>query len=137
MALIEINKNPSKGELTFMGVGFPIFFGLIGAVIFANTGSLEIPRIVWGVGAAITVIFFAVPPAQKPIYLGWMYLAFPIGWTISHLLLGIVYYVVLTPIGVIMRLLGRDPMHRRYDKAAASYYVDHTDAETGRYFRQF
>ena len=137
MALIEINKEPSQRELTLMGIGFPIFFGIIGGVVFAATGSIEIPRIIWGAGAAVTVIFFAIPRTQRPIYLGWMYLAFPIGWTISHVLLGAVYYLLLSPVGLFMRLIGRDPMHRKYDTAATSYYEDHTDAETGRYFRQF
>ena len=44
------------------------------------------------------------------MFLGWMYAAFPIGWTISHLLLLAVYYFVLTPVGLALRLTGRDPV---------------------------
>lgn len=137
MALIDINKNPSKGELLFFGLVFPVFFGVIGGVVYAATESLAVPQILWGVASVVTVLFFAVKPLQVPIYLGWIYLAFPIGWTVSHLLMVIVYYVVLSPLGIMMRLLGRDPMTRGFDKSRASYFVDHKAATTRRYFKQF
>jgi hypothetical protein len=67
-----------------------------------------------------------------------MYAAYPIGWTISHLLLLIVYYVILTPVGLAMRLAGRDPLDRSPDPAAESYWVRRTPPDSpARYFRQF
>ena len=137
MALIEINKNPSKGELLFFGSVFPIFFGVIGAVVFGVTGSLDIPTIIWSVAGVITLLFFVAKPLQVPIYLGWIYLAFPIGWTVSHVLMLILYYLLFTPFGIVMRLIGRDSMHRGMDKSAESYFVEHKAAETARYFKQF
>ena len=46
------------------------------------------------------------------IYVGWMILAFPIGWTISQVILVVMFFGLFTPIGLIFRLLGRDPLHR-------------------------
>jgi hypothetical protein len=67
-----------------------------------------------------------------------MLAALPIGWTISHLVLGAVYYLVLTPIGLVMRLLGRDPMQRRFDRSAKSYWIERTPrTDPSRHFRQF
>ncbi|MDP6944225.1 MAG: SxtJ family membrane protein, partial [Myxococcota bacterium] len=106
-------------------------------VVYGLTGALDISQIIWGVAGVITLVFFAIKPLQVPIYLGWIYLAFPIGWTVSHVLMMFVYYLVLTPFGIVMRLIGRDPMFRRFDKSATSYFVDHEAAETGRYFKQF
>jgi len=137
MALIDINKNPSPRELLFFGSVFPIFFGVIGGVVYGVTGSLDIPTIIWGVAAAVTVLFFAVKPLQIRIYLAWIYLAFPIGWTVSHLLMVFVYYLVFTPFGLVMRLIGRDAMYRGFDKSAETYFVEHKAAETARYFKQF
>jgi hypothetical protein len=72
------------------------------------------------------------------MYIGWMYLAFPIGWTVSHVLLAVTYYLVLTPIGLIMRAVGRDPMRRRLDPEAKSYWIEHRpDRDPSRYFRQY
>ena len=50
-----------------------------------------------------------------------MFAVFPIGWVVSHLLLGVVYFLVLTPIGLTLRALGRDPLERRFDQSASSY----------------
>jgi hypothetical protein len=63
----------------------------------------------------------------------------PLAWTVSTLLLVLIYYVVLTPIAVASRLLGRDPLQRKFDRDAPSYWVkrDETLAESGSYFRQF
>ena len=58
------------------------------------------------------------------IYLGMAYAAFPIGLVISHAILAAVYYAVLTPIGLLMHLVGRDPMRRRFDPQAESYWIE-------------
>ena len=72
------------------------------------------------------------------LYRAWMFAALPIGWTVSHLVLAVVYYLVLTPIGLIRRILGNDPMTRQLDAGAASYWRAHTQQhDPGRYFRQF
>ena len=63
---------------------------------------------------ALTVgpIGLARPDWLRPIYVGWMVLAFPIGWTVSQLILGVIFCGVFTPIGLVFRLMGRDPLHR-------------------------
>ena len=137
MALIDINKDPSKGELLFFGALFPAFFGVIGALVWYLAESMVIAQIAWGVAAVVSVVFFVVKPLRVPIYLGWIYLTFPIGWTLSHLLMLVTYYLVLTPFALVFRVIGRDPMKRRFDRSAASYFVAHEAAETSRYFKQF
>ena len=67
-----------------------------------------------------------------------MVLAFPIGWTVSLLLLALVYYAVFTPIAVVFRLIGRDALVLRRQPDAASYWREHeAPADVRRYFRQF
>jgi hypothetical protein len=53
--------------------------------------------------------------------------------------LALVYYGVLTPIGLVMKLFGYDPMKKRFDSGAATYWVKRPGEKTGpkRYFRQF
>jgi hypothetical protein len=80
----------------------------------------------------------AVPALIKPVYLAWMAAAFPIGWTISHLLLGAIFYLLITPIGLLVRVFGHDPMHRKFEPDAESYWAKHhTGGDSSRYFRQF
>ena len=66
-----------------------------------------------------------------------MVAAFPIGWTVSHLLLGSIFYLVITPIGLLLRALGHDPMERKFDREAKTYWIEHERAETARYFRMY
>jgi hypothetical protein len=67
-----------------------------------------------------------------------MYAAFPIGWLVSHALLAIIYYLVITPIGLVMRGLGKDPIQKRFDPTRKSYWVKReATRDRSRYFRQF
>ncbi len=137
MALIEINKDPSPRDLRWFGVLGALFFALLGGVVYLR-GSAHVATLLWEIGLGFFIIYYAVRRLQKPIFLGWIHAVFPIGWLISHLVLGITYYLVLTPIGLIMRLTGRDPLRRRLVREAESYWVKHRPAgDPARYFRQF
>jgi Saxitoxin biosynthesis operon protein SxtJ len=138
MALIEINKSPSQRELRWFGIGLLAFAGLVGGLTYWRTGRTGVPAAILGAGAVVTAVYYAVPPLRRWVYLVWMYAAFPIGWVVSHVVLAAVYYLVVTPIGVTMRLLGRDPLDRRFDRSATTYWVPHDPAQSvERYFRQF
>ena len=89
-----------------------------------------------GVTGALTVL--ASVRRGRILYRWWMRAVAPIGWTIAHLLLGAVFYLVITPIGVVMRVAGRDPMQRGFDSRVQTYWVQRTvRADSKRYFRQF
>lgn len=138
MSMIEINRNPSRRELFWFGALLPMFFAALGAVARWIWGTPGVGNWIWGVGVAVTVVFAVTPPLRRPLYVGWMYAALPIGWTISHLLLGGIYYFIFTPVGLLMRLFRYDPLHRRFDKQAQSYWIPRdTGTNTARYFRQF
>ncbi|HMI30851.1 MAG TPA: SxtJ family membrane protein [Candidatus Limnocylindrales bacterium] len=137
MAIIEINKNPSRRDLIVFGLLFPVFTGLIGAGLYFRTGAHEAARAVWIAGVLVALLYFAVPSLRRPFYLGWIYVTYPIGYVLSHVILGAVFYLVFTPVGLVMRMLGKDPLHRRFDRAAATYWVKHDPhSDQGRYFRQ-
>ena len=97
--------------------------------------------------AAIVLILLAIcvgvpglirPQLTRPIYVAWMVLAFPIGWTVSQVILAILFYGLFTPIGLIFRLMGRDPLHRSRQPALESYWSPKvTPADPRRYFKQF
>ena len=137
MAIIEINKNPSRRDLNIFGLLLLIFAGLVGAGLYWKSGAHEAARAVWIAGALLTLLYFAVPPFRRPFYLGWSYVTYPIGFVLSHVILGAVFYLVFAPVGIVMRILGKDPLRRRFDRAAATYWVEHDPhRDQERYFRQ-
>lgn len=138
MSALSINLNPSPRHLRQFGVIWLVFFGVLAALTWRRSGS-------WPASAAIGAVAL-VPPLAGMIWLPvlrWCYisltiLTFPIGFVLSHVVLAIVFYLVITPIGLIMRAAGRDPMSRPLDRAARSYWVRREPpADLKRYFRQF
>ncbi len=138
MSVLEINKNPSKRELRTFGWILPLFAVAVGAIFQWRVGAPGAARVVWIAGGALTAVYLAIPPLRRFVYLGWMYASYPIGYVVSHVILGIAFYAVFTPVGVLMRLSGKDPMTRRFDRSAASYWVEHDPhREMERYFSQY
>lgn len=136
--MIQINKNPSKRELAWFGLLCLGFFGLVGLDVLHKTHSMRSAADVWWVAGVGVAIYYAVPPVRRPIYLGWMYAVYPIGWVVSHVLLAITFFGVIAPMGILMRLMGRDPLARSIDRSASSYWTAHDPGtDPNRYFRQF
>lgn len=137
MALIEINWNPSRAELRQFAGLWLAFSGAIGAVAWWQTHSWPLAGTLWAVGSGTGLAGLLSPPLVRPIFVASTVVAYPIGWTVSHLLLGLIFHGLLTPIGLLMRLCGRDPLRRSFDRAAATYWIPHEPSEDiSRYFRQ-
>ncbi len=137
MAIIEINKDPSKKELYWFGGLLAAFAVVAGGMASWRFGAPTVGLWITGVGVGLSLLFFAVPPIRRYLYLGWMYAAFPIGATLSLLILAITYYGVMTPTGLLLRLFGKDPMQRRLDPSAQTYWIERTSKDDkSRYFRQ-
>jgi hypothetical protein len=70
--------------------------------------------------------------------LGFTVVAFPIGYVASHVILALGFYGLLTPVGLLFRVLGRDPLHPKFESDAATYWVPRRPREAKtHYFRQF
>ena len=138
MTVVELTTNPSPRDLRWFGRLLPVFVAVFGGVVWWRTESPTLGAAIWAVGGALSAGFALWPASRRRIYVAWMYAVYPIGWTVSHLLLGVIYFAVMTPIGLALRLCRRDPLERRFDRNAATYWVRH-DPPSGvmRYLRQF
>jgi hypothetical protein len=79
----------------------------------------------WALGATVV---FALVGLLKPALLSrlnrlWMKLGILLGKVVSPIALGILFYGVLTPVGVVMRFTGKDPLRLKPDRAADSYWI--------------
>jgi hypothetical protein len=148
MALIEIDWHPDRWRLRRFGVVALVAFAAVGAWVFLrhslfgfalSEGAASVAAyVLWCIAAVCGVLAAVAPRALRPLYLGLSLVGLPIGLVVSHVVMGVVFYVVLAPIGLVMRLLGRDRLHRRFERDAETYWVRRDETEEAkRYFRQF
>jgi ABC-type uncharacterized transport system permease subunit len=138
MAILDLRLNPSKGELRWFGLTMLAFSVVVAGMVYWHAESRRVAVSIIGVGAALSATFYALRPLRLPIYRVWMRALYPIGWLISHVVLIVIFYLVLTPIGLVLRLVGYDPLARRFDSKADSYWNRRDPVERpDRYFRQY
>lgn len=138
MALVKVNKDPSTRDLRqFAGIWMPLACLIVGWMIQRRTGEWTVSLTIWAICAVMALAGLAQPKLIKPVFVGMMYAVFPIGFVLSYCILAIVYYLVITPVGLIMRLVGYDPMERKLDREAETYWkVREPSPNSSRYFRQ-
>jgi hypothetical protein len=165
--LIEIQWHPTVKQLRVFGAG-----GLL-----ASVAAALVLYFAWGLAALWAVVVFAIgavlclcslvsPRLTRLLYIGLTLVAMPIGFVVSIVLLAVFFFVLLTPVAVILRLMGRDALCRSWrgrptlvprgegilpsqrgrdardtqgqDGLATSYWVPHKPSEDmERYFHQF
>ena len=101
----------SKCSRQFAGLWL-MFFGAWGFYQAVVRGHTTIGLIMGLAALAIGLLGLIRPAAIRPIYVGWMVLAFPIGWTVSQLMLAVMFFGLFMPIGLVFRVLGRDPLEQ-------------------------
>ena len=107
-------------------------------MFYYKHGFTTIPVWMVGISVIVVVLGLAWPPCVRFIYITWMAAVFPLGWVGSHIILFVVFFFVVTPIGLIMKTFGRDPMRRQFDRGAVSYWIARKpNSGTDRYFKQF
>lgn len=148
MALIDINWKPDHKTLRQFGFIAAAVFGALGAwarlkhsLIFfhmAESTAGTAAWTLWALAAACLILFLAFPGGLKYLYLGLTLIALPIGYVVSHVLMAAIFYLVLTPIGLILRAMGKDSLQRKFDLQAKSYWIPKQPVrEVSRYYRQF
>ena len=77
----------------------------------------------WLIAGLLWVPALLIPRVLRSVYRTWMKFGHVIGWVNTRIILGVLFYVLVLPMGLIMRLFGKDPMARKVDKSASSYRV--------------
>ena len=105
-------------------------FGLMVGGIFALMGVWPAlwrgqPLRLWGVivGGALIALALVWPHSLAQVYRFWMAVGAVLGWINTRLILGVLFYGLFTPLGLIMRLRGKDPMRRTLHPEADTYRV--------------
>jgi len=119
-------------------------FGLIVGGIFAVIGfwpavfRAEGPRL-WALALAVALVVPALvlPRSLTHVHRVWMAAGEALGWINTRILLSVIFYGLVTPMGIIMRRFGRDPMQRRYEPGATTYRVPKPSRPAVHMTRQF
>ncbi|HXZ86028.1 MAG TPA: hypothetical protein VEI82_11120 [Myxococcota bacterium] len=145
--LVEINLHPSERTLRQFGWIALAGFGLLalcawnGWLVFRHGLGEARGPVALGLAAlgALSALFsLAFPKANAPLYVGLSVVAFPIGFVLSYVIMATLFYLVIAPVGFLMRAFGLDPMQRRMLPEATSYWVDARPARPkADYFKQF
>jgi len=138
MSVIEINRNPSRSDLRTFGLLLPLFGAVFALSLWWRSGSFRLAAIVGGTVLTISAVYWIVAPLRRSIYVGWLHAVFPIGWTISHIVMAAIYYLVMTPVGLAVRSLKGDPLAREFDASARTYWQPRkTERDAASYLREF
>ena len=96
-----------------------VLFGLLLPWLF-NHGYPYWPWILAGI---LWVWALIAPATLKPVYKGWMKVGHVLGWINTRIILGLTFFTVFFVAGLILKILGKDPMSRKIDKSVESYRV--------------
>jgi len=136
--MMRIDRNPGGRELAVFAAVLPATFALLGLIVGHRLGFAGARNGLWAAGAVLTGAYFAVPRLRRPLYVGMSAAAYPIGWLLSHVIVLTVFLFVVTPMALLLRVRGHDPLQRRFDPSASSYWVPRRPAgDPRRYFQQF
>lgn len=121
MLLIRLNTKPSRHDLRVFGILCLVFCAGFGALAWLR-GSPRLACALWAAGGAAGGLALFAPPWLRPVYLAAIYASYPLGLVSSFLLLVFVYYLVLTPLGLMIRLFGHDSLARRFRPGLPTYW---------------
>lgn len=109
------------------GIVFTVFFTVL-AAIKAYLGAYD-----WAIGwlvAAAVMLFLALVASSvlAPFNRLWMKFGLLLHKIVNPIIMGAMFFVVMTPVGVMMRLFGWDALHRRLKPDADSYWIAREEA---------
>lgn len=107
-------------------------FGLVtGAIVVALFGFLlpwilghQLPYWPWYIAGALWGLALFLPNLLGPVYTTWMRFGIVVGWINTRIILGILFYILFTPVAFILKILRIDAMQRKPDTGMKTYRVE-------------
>ena len=126
MMLPTANRDDTEAMRSFaisMSIFLPIVFTLLLPWLFNNS----MPYWPLVASSILMLLYFAYPRGIYYPYFAWMILASILGWFNTRLILALVFYLVITPIGIVMKLLGKLQYKKQMKENSTWVQLNHTD----------
>jgi hypothetical protein len=134
----DLPLNPSRRTLRQFGGLCLVFFGMLAARSWLANPDARSAVVLGLLAAAGGVLGLVAPVVLRPVFVGALILAFPIGWVMSRVILVLMFGLVITPLALLFRMQGRDVLGLRKRADDATYWVAKpAPSDLKGYFRQF
>ena len=129
--LIKLELNPDEETLRQFGYIALGGFGLLAAAAYTETlifsfglgaARSAVAASLLGLGVLSALLSLVAPRANRAIYVGLSVVAFPIGFVISHIVLALIFFVLISPIALAFRIARRNELRLGSDPATTSYW---------------
>jgi len=124
----RINWHPTRSEIKYFSVTMLIAFALAN-VILLLAGKYRIAGWFFGCGFVLALSCYFILPVGKLVYYVWMAATYVLGRIVSPVITAIIFYLLVTPIALVNRLLGKDRLRLKKPKDTSTYFVDHNEAQ--------
>ena len=134
---MDKSKFKDKKEWKKFGTGLCIILLIIASILLIKgKGSYLYFS---GTGILILILAFFIPVLLKPLYIFFSIIGFGLGWFMTRLILNILFYLILTPIGLISKLFGKHFLDLKFKEKKNSFWIpkEQKAEGTGEYEKQF
>ena len=114
------NIKIGKKDIRSFGIIFGIIFLIIAGLLFYK--EKDSFQLFIYMASSFIGISLVIPVILKPIYLVWMIFSVILGWFMTRLILSLLFYLIITPIGLVLRLMGKDLLELRKKEVQDSYW---------------
>lgn len=117
------NLKPSKAELRRFGITLAAFLALVFGAFIPWVIENSAGAWVWYTSAVLLSLSLVAPKSLFYLFRLWMFLSSVLGFVNGHIILSLVFFLLIFPVGLILKLFGKDPLSRRLNPDVTSYRV--------------
>lgn len=134
--MIELPWYATQKQLRQFAFIAPLGFAMIGFAVWRWTGNTTAWIVLAAIGCVLALAGAVRPGLVRPFYIVALAVAFPIGWLVSNLAFLAMYYLLLTPLAFVFRLMGRDALVLRRPRTDSHWNDREPASDPARYWRQ-
>jgi hypothetical protein len=144
MPLVDLKAPPTATTRRWFGVslaGLLLLLGFFLGGFFLGRGAADwaygARMSLWCLAVAIALVYYTYPACQLAIIRSWLFITYPIAWTMGHLLLLITYLIVFLPISFVLKCTGYDPLKLSRGNSDSNWTRRLKSRSASEYFKQF